>query len=212
VLLGPQGAGKGTQCARLAAALGLLHLSTGDLLREAVRDRTPLGRAVQGRLARGELVPDELMVAVVLERLDSLPASTKGYLLDGFPRTVAQADALVAAEGPVDAAVALEVPDEVVLDRLTARRVCPECGWVTTTDSAIAIVACRHCGGTAVRRADDTDDAIRRRLALYESQTRPLVDWFDHRGLLVTVDGVGDPDAVFERILGALLPQLERAS
>jgi adenylate kinase len=208
-VLGRQGAGKGTQCARLSAALHLLHVSSGDLLRAAVRDRTALGRQVEHILASGALVPDTVVTDVVLERLASADAASRGFLLDGFPRTLAQAVALEEAQ-PLDAVVDLVVPEDVVLDRLGRRRVCPACGTVTSADSpATPTVACPRGDGVAVRRDDDTDDAIRRRLALYDAETGPVGDWFGGRGLLVSVDAVGPLEDVFERIVTALVPHFE---
>jgi adenylate kinase len=208
-ILGRQGAGKGTQCARLSAALNLLHVSSGDLLRAAVRDQTALGRQVEHILASGALVPDTVVTEVVLERLATDDAAAGGFLLDGFPRTLTQAVALEDAQ-PLDAVVDLVVPKNVVFDRLGRRRVCPICGTVTSAATpATPTVPCPKGDGVAVRRDDDTDDAIRRRLALYDAETGPVGDWFAARGLLVSVDAVGPLDDVFERIVTALVPHFE---
>jgi adenylate kinase len=210
VVMGKQGAGKGTQCALLAERLGLAHLATGDLLRAAVRDDTLLGRRVRRHLDAGALVPDPLIVAVVLDHLAGLPA--RGYVLDGFPRTVSQAEALLAAES-IDAVVELDVSTDEALARLASRRVCATCGAVAVAPSPdVEAVRCSRGDGLAIRRTDDTETAIARRLAAYEAQTRPLTEWFRARGLLVPVDGGADADTVAARILTALLPQLERAS
>ncbi|CAN5721255.1 adenylate kinase [soil metagenome] len=221
VVLGHQGAGKGTQCSRLAEHLDIAHVSTGDLFRAAVRAGSPTGRSVASFLDRGELVPDELTLTAVEEHLSSAGLERAGYLLDGFPRTVAQAEAFCGAidlDGPpvrIDAVLALEVPVETVAARIRSRRACPACGWTTlVTDPATVAVPCDDCAGTATQREDDHDDAVRRRLALYDSETGPLTPWFAARGLLVPVDGDADPELVFDRILAALAPHLavERVS
>lgn len=209
-VLGKQGSGKGTQCARLAEHLGLAHLSTGDILRAAVRDGTALGNRVRGFLHAGELVPDELVLAVVRDAVAAPEVASRGYLLDGFPRTIPQAEALLEGGGGLDAAIDLEVPTDVAIERLGARRACPDCGWTTTAARPTTrFVPCERCPGVAVRRSDDTRAAITRRLAIYEEQTGPLVRWFAQRGALVTVDGVGSPEAVFARVIDALEPQLQ---
>jgi adenylate kinase len=209
-ILGRQGAGKGTQGLRLAEHLGLDHISTGDLLRQAVADRTTLGRRVETYLQRGDLVPDPVMVAVVDRRLREPATQRRGFLLDGFPRTREQAAALFKLRGPgaLDAAVLLDIPTEVARQRLDRRRVCPSCGFTQTAPHGESRLACPVCGGTAVRRSDDTAEAIERRLAAYDRQAEPLLDWFAERGLLVRVDGLGAPDGVFERLNAALRPVL----
>lgn len=207
-VLGRQGAGKGTQCALLAARMGVPHLSTGDLFRDQVAAGTPLGRKVAGYLEAGELVPDEVVLDVVLIALTAAP---QGYLLDGFPRTLAQACALLEAAGDdaLDVAIELVVPSAVVLPRLAARRVCRSCGATyVTPEGGPEITTCRVCGGKVARRADDTKAAIRRRLAAYDEQTRPLLVWLADRGLLLSVDGVADPEVVHERVVRALRSRL----
>ncbi len=207
-VLGRQGAGKGTQCALLAARMGVPHLSTGDLFRDAVAAGTPLGRRVAGHLEAGHLVPDDVVLDVVTTALAATPG---GYLLDGFPRTVAQAADLLGAAGAdaLDVAVELAVPSAVVLPRLAARRVCGSCGAIYVTPAGgPEITTCRVCGGKVARRADDTKVAIRRRLAAYDEQTKPLLRWLDERGLLLSVDGVAGPDEVHERVMTALRGRL----
>jgi adenylate kinase len=205
VVLGRQGAGKGTQCARLAQRLGVAHVSTGDLFRAAVAARTELGRQVKVFVDAGELVPDGLAVAVVAEGLNR--EATRGFVLDGFPRTVRQAQQLDALLAPakIDVALDLWVEPQVVLRRLLRRRVCVECGNIeAVAPEADGSALCRRCGGTLVRRDDDTELVIRRRLAVYEEQTRPLLSWFEAQGMLRSVDGHGSPETVARRIDAAV--------
>lgn len=177
VIFGRQGAGKGTQSARLVEAFGVVHVSTGDMLRAAIAAETELGLAAQAIMDAGGLVDDETMVGIVNERLAAADIIEAGVLLDGFPRTPRQADELVQilGERSIDAAINLEVPVAEVTKRMLERG-----------------------------RDDDTEEAIAKRLGLYESQTRPLLDWFDERGLLVEVNGLGDEDEVFERVRAAV--------
>jgi adenylate kinase len=187
--------------------MGVPHLSTGDLFRDEVAAGTALGRRVAGCLEAGALVPDDLVLEVVTPAL----AASDGYLLDGFPRTLSQATALLEAAGDdaLDVAVELVVPSSVVLPRLAARRVCRSCGEIyVTPEGGPEITTCRVCGGRVARRADDTKAAIRRRLAAYDEQTRPLLLWLADRGLLLSVDGVAEPDEVHERVVVALRSRL----
>ncbi|HEX9260387.1 MAG TPA: nucleoside monophosphate kinase [Acidimicrobiales bacterium] len=210
VLLGRQGSGKGTQGKRLAAHLGILHLSTGAVLREAVAADTTLGRSVSTYLERGELVPDDLMLEVLRAQVLDPEVQRRGFLLDGFPRTVRQAGDLVRlmAERGLDAALHLDVPVEVVRERLATRLVCTRCETPTSAPIGIDHVPCPACGAPARRRADDTPEAIDRRLQAHEAESLPLLAFFAERRLLVTVDAVGDPDDVSERVLKALRPIL----
>ena len=173
IVFGRQGAGKGTQCVRLADHYGIPHISTGDLLREAVAEGTELGLKAKGLMDAGDLVPDDVMEGIVVERL-AKPDAAPGWLLDGYPRTLGQVEAMQRnlGEAFVDLAVNLDVPVDVVTERMVARG-----------------------------RADDTKEAIRRRLELYEQQTAPLLGWFGDRDRLVEVDGVGAEDEVFERLV-----------
>ena len=213
LVLGPQGAGKAVQSERLAQGLGVPHVSTGDLFREAAHAETPLGRQVKGYLERGELVPDEVVDDVVAERLARHDAQERGFVLDGFPRTAAQAEALVAMVAPadLDLAVWLDVPAEVLLGRLALRRVCRKCGEVYSAERPDRESwACERCGGPVERREDDTPEAIARRLQLSAEQAEPLTAWLSARGNLVVVDGTGTPDEVAEQVLAAVRPALER--
>lgn len=208
VLLGRQGAGKGTQAARLAAHYGVPHLSTGDIFRDAAKKATPLGLEAQGYMERGELVPDDVVLGVIGDMFDSGEVGA-GFVFDGFPRTAAQGRALteiLSTHGQaLDAVVDLEVPTEVVLHRLAGRRVCSGCGATYHVDAPPQQDwTCDRCGGEVVQREDDTEAAIARRLELYETQTAPLADYYREQGLLVPVAGVGDPDEVFTRLAAAV--------
>lgn len=207
VLLGRQGAGKGTQCVRLSRHFVVPHISTGDILRAAVREGTELGKMAKAVIDSGQLVGDDIMVGIVAERLKADDARTRGYILDGFPRTVAQAVALddITSDSPVDMAIDLDVPRDLVLSRLSARRVCRDCGAnFQATGQDPSPWTCDNCGGDVVQRDDDTPAAINQRLDLYETQTQPLIDYYGSSSRLVTVDGVGSPDDVFERLTQAV--------
>jgi adenylate kinase len=210
IVLGRQGAGKGTQCERLAARLGVSHVSTGDLFRAEVVARTPLGRELERYVAAGELVPDDVVLDVVAVNLGSAATRSTGYLLDGFPRTLAQGQALfeVLGASAADLAMDLEVPIEIVRARLGARRICSDCGTVTSIDVEAADRLCVPCGGQLQRRTDDHPTAIARRLALFDEQSGPLLRWLEDQGLLVRVDGEGEPDDVHERIFAAVAQRI----
>jgi adenylate kinase len=175
ILLGRQGAGKGTQAIRIAGHYRVPHISTGEMLRAAVEEGTDFGRKAKEYMDRGELLPDDVMIGIVDERL-AMSDAAAGFVLDGFPRTAAQAEALdeIVGDRPIDVVANLEVPEDIVIERLLARG--------------------RH---------DDTEEALRRRLALYEEQTRPLLEHYATEGKLTTVDGVGTEDEVFERLVAA---------
>lgn len=203
VILGRQGAGKGTQCVRLSRHYVVPHISTGDMLRGAVREETELGLAAKEIMDSGGLVGDDIMIGLVAERLKRADAQTRGYILDGFPRTVVQADALdeAAGERAVDVVIDLHVDREIVLQRITARRVCRDCGTnYTATGTERQPWICEVCGGDVMQRADDHPDAVNRRLDLYETQTAPLIEHYTNQGRLSIVDGVGTPDEVFRRL------------
>jgi len=207
ILLGRQGAGKGTQCVRLSRHYVVPHISTGDILRAAVREGTELGLKAKEIMDEGGLVPDDIMIGIVAERIGKPDARTRGYILDGFPRTVPQAEALdeITFEQPIDVVIDLEVPRQLVLERLAARRVCQDCGTNYTASGREKMPwLCDVCGGDVIQRTDDTEEAINHRLDLYESQTRPLVNYYDKRGLLEVVDGTGSPDEVTPRLITAI--------
>ena len=203
IIVGRQGAGKGTQCVRLSRHYVVPHISTGDMLRAAAREGTELGRAAKQVMDAGGLVGDDIMIGLVDERLSKPDADTRGYILDGFPRTVAQAEALdgITAEKPIHVVIDLDVPREIVLERISARRVCRDCGTnYTAAGNEPSPWICDVCGGDVQQRADDTPDAVNRRLDLYESQTAPLIEYYSSRGVLAVVNGVGHPDHVFKRL------------
>ena len=209
IILGRQGAGKGTQCVRLSRHYVVPHISTGDMLRVAVRERTELGLAAREIMDAGGLVGDDIMIGIVDERLKRDDARSRGYILDGFPRTVKQAEALFdITEGlnkPLDVVIDLDVPRELVLQRITARRVCRDCGtnYIAGPTERRPWI-CDVCGGDVVQRDDDTPDAINQRLDLYETQTAPLIEYYDEREMLVVIDGVGHPDEVLGRLVAAI--------
>jgi adenylate kinase len=199
IILGKQGAGKGTQCVRLSRHYVVPHISTGDMFRAAVKSRSELGAKAKEYMDAGELVPDEVVMGLVAERMSLDDTKARGFVLDGFPRTVHQAKGLAELLAPdeIELVVNLEVPTEVVLHRLAGRRVCVDCGENYSVDSPPRVDwTCDICGGEVVQRQDDTEAAIRRRLDLYERETRPLVDWYSERDLLAEVHGVGNPDDV----------------
>jgi len=183
------------------------HISTGDMLRAAVRENSALGRSVAEVIGSGGLVGDALIVELVRERLGKADARRRGFLLDGFPRTVAQAEALddIANDSPLNAVIDLVVPREMVLERLSARRVCRDCGANYQAGPVVASPwTCDTCGGDVVQRDDDTPESINRRLDLYETQTAPLIEYYGASNRLFPVDGVGSPDQVFERITSVI--------
>ncbi|MFQ5793775.1 MAG: adenylate kinase [Candidatus Bipolaricaulia bacterium] len=203
VLLGPPGAGKGTQAERLAEELGRLHLSTGDLFREEITRDSPLGRQVRGYLDRGELVPDRLVVAMVRERLTG--DLDQEFIFDGFPRTLEQAVRLDKM-AEIDAVIHIAVSETEVVRRLSARRVCQGCG--RTYNVLLAPPqeegCCDVCGGKLYRRSDDAPEVIVHRYAVYQEESRPVIEFYRERGLLAEVDGDRPVDTVFQAIKAAV--------
>ena len=207
VLFGRQGAGKGTQCVRLSHHYVVPHISTGDILRAAVREGTELGKQAKAIIDAGGLVSDEIVIGIIDERLRQVDAAGRGYILDGFPRTVSQAIALdeITTNLPLQMAIDLLVPRDLVLSRLSVRRVCRDCGAnYVATGNEPSPWTCENCGGDVVQRDDDTPEAINKRLDLYETQTQPLIDYYGAAGKLASVDGVGHPDEVFARLVGTI--------
>lgn len=212
ILLGPPGAGKGTQAAHLRDAYGIAHLSTGDMLREAVAAGTDLGREAKAVMDAGALVSDDLMIALVAERIGQ-PDCARGFILDGFPRTTAQAEALdrllAERDDGIDAVIELAVDDEVLVDRVSGRFTCAACGagYHDRHKRPQVDGVCDVCGGTEFkRRADDNAETVRARLAAYHEQTAPLLPYYRERGVLVTVDGMASIEAVQAEIDQRLKP------
>jgi adenylate kinase len=201
VMLGAPGAGKGTQAERFGRARGVPKISTGDILREAVQAGTPLGRASKALMDAGQLVGDDIMIGIVKERLQR-PDTSPGFVLDGFPRTVAQAvafDTLLDGASPV-IVVNIEVPEETLVERLTLRRICANCGW----NAVPGMAACAQCGGPLVARRDDSVDVVRERLRVYARDTQPLVEFYRMRPTFRVVDGDQTPDAVAADLAAAV--------
>jgi len=206
VLLGAPGAGKGTQAERIIATYGVPHISTGDILRAAVANGTPLGLEAKRYMDAGELVPDSVVIGLVKDRL-SEPDIEAGFILDGFPRTTAQAEALdneLASLGKeIDAAVAITVEPEVIVGRLTSRRTCRECKRITNASEGDT---CSSCGGELYQRDDDNEATVRNRLEVYERSTAPLIDYYGGKGVLHSIDGDRPVDTVWadvQAVLGA---------
>lgn len=204
IFIGPPGAGKGTQSARLVQRYGITHVSTGDMFRAAVKEGSDLGQRLDRYMKAGELVPDALVVELVRERLGR-PDAQEGFLLDGFPRTVPQAEALeeaMRADGiTLDAVLLLEVPDDLIVRRITGRRTDPVTGAIYHVEFDPAP---REVADRVTQRKDDTEEAVRTRLGAYHAQTAPLIPFYEERGLLTRVHGVGTPDEVTARIAAAL--------
>ncbi|MGI9643836.1 MAG: adenylate kinase [Ilumatobacteraceae bacterium] len=207
LILGRQGAGKGTQCVRLSRHFVVPHISTGEMLRGAVREGSELGLMAKKIMDDGGLVGDDVMIGLVRQRLGAPDADTRGYILDGFPRTIDQADALdaITTGKPIDIVLDLNVPREIVLERLSSRRVCQDCGTnYTATGIDPDPWICEVCGGDVKQRDDDTPESVNRRLDLYEQETFPLIKHYGNQNRLTVVNGVGHPDDVFDRLVGAV--------
>jgi len=209
VLLGPPGAGKGTQAKLLQEMFGAVQISTGDILRKAVADQTPLGQQAAGFINSGALVPDGVIVNLVAERLKE-PDCAKGFLLDGFPRTIPQAESLDEilknAGLNLNCVLSVQVPQDIIVERLAGRRTCRQCGALCHVAFNPPKVegACDRCGGELYQRDDDKEQTIAHRLQVYEKQTAPLVQYYRARGLLRTIDGVGEIDQIRARVIEAL--------
>jgi len=209
VILGRQGAGKGTQCMRLARHYVVPHVSTGDIFRASVKAGSEFGLKADEYMRAGKLVPDDIVVGVMRERLSQRDARLRGFILDGFPRTAAQAEALDAMleeeRMPLDLTINLNISEEEALDRLAARRVCSTCASIYSTTRRPSIDwTCDNCGGEVVQRQDDTEEAIRKRLADYNELTQPLIAWYEARGAMATVDAVGTLDEVLNRLVSVI--------
>jgi len=209
VMLGAPGSGKGTQAQRIQKDHGLPQVSTGDLLRRAVADKTPLGQKAKKAMDAGELVSDDIVLGMIKERV-AQPDAQRGFILDGFPRNTSQAnslDALLAElKLKLDRVVLMDVDFDILMKRLTGRRTCSKTGQVLNIyfSSPAELEACRNAGGELLQRDDDNEATIRNRLQVYERQTAPLVDYYTNKGLLKTVTATGEIDAVYSRLKSAL--------
>ena len=202
IFLGPPGAGKGTQAVRVCEQLGIPQVSTGDILRRAIKNETPTGLAAKSYIDKGQLVPDSVVIDIVRERLVQDDCKN-GYLLDGFPRTVAQAEAL---EGfaKIDAVVDINVSDEKLVARLSGRRVCLSCGGTYHVSQLNGSMTCAKCGNELIQRADDKAETVLSRLTVYHAQTEPLIDFYTQRGLLKEIDGAQPMDDCYAAIMAVL--------
>src|ERR1043166_380092 len=204
IFIGPPGSGRGTQAKRLAGRFEIPHISTGDILREAVADGTPLGLQAAPIMASGALVPDDLMIGIINDRLAKNDAQ-RGFILDGFPRTLVQAEKLdnIVGNG-IDPLPVLEllVPDDAIVRRITLRRTCPSCGAIYHLENnpPASDSVCDRCGAEVIARADDTEEAVRKRLDAFHRDTVPVTDYYKSKSVLREVDGIGPIDEVFERI------------
>ena len=202
IFLGPPGAGKGTQATGVSSHLRVPHISTGDMFRSAIKNQTPTGLEAKRYMDAGQLVPDSVVIAMVGERL-AMEDCANGYLLDGFPRTVEQAEALEKIAAP-DAVIDIEVPDEKLLDRLTGRRVCTKCSGTFHISKLADEKLCPVCGGELYQRDDDKPATISNRLNVYHAQTAPLIGYYAGLGRLKRIDGDDRPEDVFHKILSSL--------
>ena len=208
VLFGPPGSGKGTQASLLKEKYGLVHIATGDILREAVSNKTEVGLKAKSYMDRGELVPDDVVIAIVKDKLQSI--GEVGFILDGFPRTIAQAGALDRVlfdlGKPLDAVLNLQVDEEELVRRLSGRRVCPSCGEPYHVDSKPPKIeeVCDKCGTALLHREDDKPEAIRNRLRVYREQTEPVLDYYASKSILKNINAVGDIEQVASRIASAV--------
>ena len=209
ILLGPPGAGKGTQAVRIVEKYGIPHISTGDIFRDNIKRQTELGKKAQEYMNKGELVPDDLVIEIATDRL-LRDDCKKGFLLDGFPRTVYQAEKLDefmhAHDGKIDHVINLEVEDDLLIFRLTGRRVCKQCGasfHVVNIPPKVEGI-CDRCGGELVQRADDTEETVKNRITVYKEQTMPLIDYYTKANNITTLDGGAPLDQCFAEIVEVL--------
>ena len=205
ILLGAPGAGKGTQAEILSKRMDIPTISTGNILRAAIRDGTPIGLKAKSFMDAGRLVPDEVIIGIIGERLEAEDCK-KGCILDGMPRTIAQAEALEAAGIQIDAVVALEISEEEILRRMSGRRVCEACGSSYNIEAAPSRVEgiCDNCGGKLIQRKDDTPETVKARLEVYHKETEPLVDFYRQRGLLKRVEVASNKEDTTAAILAVL--------
>jgi len=207
VLLGPPGAGKGTYASRLTVKLGVPHISTGDIVREEIRKETDLGKEIKDYSDRGVLVPDEIIIKLLAERLKK-PDCNEGFILDGFPRTISQAEALEEI-AKIDLVINLVVPDEIIITRLSNRLICSKCGAIYNllTLKPKRDMICDRCGGNLYRREDDKPEVIKKRLNVYRRRTEPLIEYYSKKGLLRNVvcnDLMIPPEDIIKKIIGII--------
>lgn len=205
IFLGPPGAGKGTQAGIVSKKLGIPTISTGDMLRAAVKEGTEVGKRAKSFMDAGKLVPDEVIIGIVAERVEK-PDCAKGYILDGVPRTIAQAEALESAGIRFDHVISIETEDDVVKERLVGRRVCPECGatYHTVSNPSKVEGKCDACGHELIQRHDDTADTVAHRLEIYHSETEPLKEFYQKRDVLAKVEDEGSIEDINHRIMAVL--------
>ncbi|MBI6874226.1 adenylate kinase [Clostridium aciditolerans] len=209
ILLGPPGAGKGTQAKLITEKYSIPHISTGDIFRKNISEKTPLGIEAKRYMDNGQLVPDEVTIGIVNDRL-SMNDCENGFLLDGFPRTVKQAEALDSFlnsnEQKIDTALLIDVPKEFILERMTGRRVCSACGasYHIKFNTPKVENKCDVCGGLLVQRKDDTEETVKERLDVYDRQTQPLIQYYKEKNILAKVDGTEEIGMVFEKICDVL--------
>ena len=202
ILLGAPGSGKGTMAQKLTNDLKIPQISTGDIFRKNLKEETPLGLQVKDIMARGELVPDEITIEIVKNRLHEQDCAN-GYILDGFPRSIVQAEALDKFQR-IDCAINLDVDKEAIVKRLSGRRFCPDCNGTFHVSTLNGATVCPVCGGKLIVRADDSEATVRERLRVYDVNTFPLIDYYTKQGKVLTVDGNGSIDEVYGRILAVL--------
>lgn len=198
IFLGPPGAGKGTQAQKICKEFGIPQISTGDILRKAIADGTPIGLKAKEYMDNGQLVPDSIVIEIAKERLKAKDCKN-GYVLDGFPRTVAQAEALDTI-ADINFVINIDVKDEVIINRLGGRRVCPKCGAVYHIDWLNGSKVCKNCSTELVQRKDDSESTIKERLRVYAEQTAPLIDYYEKSGKIVSVDGAKEMDTITAEI------------
>lgn len=202
VFLGPPGSGKGTQAQRLSAEMDIPRLSTGDMLREHMKQETPLGMEAKAYVEAGKLVADQVVIDMIKERIAE-PDCAKGVIFDGFPRTIRQAQALDAIIH-IDRVVSLDIADEAIVERMAGRRVCPACGYTSHINWMGDSLACPKCGAVMELRKDDAPETVLGRLRVYHEQTRPLIDYYAGKGLLKTVPSIGDVELIAQNVREAL--------
>lgn len=198
IFLGPPGAGKGTQAQKICKEFGIPQISTGDILRKAIADGTPIGLKAKEYMDNGQLVPDSIVIEIAKERLKAKDCKN-GYVLDGFPRTVAQAEALDTI-ADINFVINIDVKDEVIINRLGGRRVCPKCGAVYHIDWLNRSQVCKNCSTELVQRKDDSESTIKERLRVYAEQTAPLIDYYEKSGKIVSVNGAKEMDSITAEI------------